>query len=469
MYEIHELSFHPSSLSRFFPAILRFIMNAWWTEYLPDIIRKRLEDRRQLQKIIGNTGWQFADILFRMGAGFIVSIWVTRYLGPERYGLLNYAIAFVALFSPIASLGLEDIVVRNIARDPLCKDITLGSAFFLKLAGGAVSFISAVAVIVLLRRNDPQMQWLTGIIAGGAILQTATVIECWFNSQVQSRYRVIARNIAFAISSLLKIFLISLDAPLIAFAWVGIIEVGIYSLGLVATYRWAGNFIGNWHITLAKAGSLFKDSWPLALSIIAMTVYQRIDQIMLGEMVGNKAVGVYSVAVRLSEVWGFIPTALYWSVYPAIVKAKSKSDEAFYSQLQKFYNLMALWSYTVALPITLIGPWLVTKVYGKAFSGAGSVLIVLIWATLFSNLELARSAFLATMNWSKAYLVTVTLGAVLNIALNFVLIPRYDVLGAAVASFVSYWFAVHGACFLFRPLRRTGGMITKAMLYPKIW
>jgi len=97
------------------------------------------------------------------------------------------------------------------------------------------------------------------------------------------------------------------------------------------------------------------------------------------------------------------------------------------------------------------------------------MLAVLIFANVFSTMEVARSAFLTAMNWTRLYLVTVILGCLLNIFLNWLLIPIYGGIGAAVASIIAYWFAAHGSCFIFRPLRKTGTMLTKAIIYPKFW
>jgi O-antigen/teichoic acid export membrane protein len=165
----------------------------------------------------------------------------------------------------------------------------------------------------------------------------------------------------------------------------------------------------------------------------------------------------------------FIPMAIYWSVLPAIVEAKGMSEDVLYGRLQQLYNLMALSAYAVAIPISFLSGWLVSALFGEAYMRAGVMLAVLIWANVFTNLEVARSAFLSTMNWTRVHLLAVSLGAVLNIMLNYLLIPVYGGNGAVVASLVSYWFAAHGTCFLFKPLFRTGTMMTRAMLYPKVW
>jgi O-antigen/teichoic acid export membrane protein len=130
---------------------------------------------------------------------------------------------------------------------------------------------------------------------------------------------------------------------------------------------------------------------------------------------------------------------------------------------------MALSAYIIAIPITLLADWLIGTLFGEVYARAGNMLALLIWANLFTNLEIARSSFLSSMNWTKIYFVTVSLGCILNVGLNYLLIPELGGMGAVVASLISYWFAAHGSCFLFKRLFRTGVMLSKAILYPRVW
>lgn len=444
-------------------------MNQAWVRFLPLFLRTKVEGRAYLQNAMANTGWQFADHVLRMGVGLLVGIWIARYLGPEQFGLLSYALAFVALFAPFAALGLDDLIVRDIVRTPEAKEEVLGSAFVLRLASGAFAFLAAVGSIFWLRADEALTRSLVMIIAAGTLFQAFHVIEFWFHSQVRAKYAVLARNAAFLLCSLLKIILIVRGAPLIAFAWVALFEIVLGAAGLVLTYLAQGNRLRDWRVRGGKAWLLLRDSWPLMLSGVVIAIYLRIDQVMLGELAGNTEVGIYSVAVRLAEVWLFIPTAIYWSVFPSIVEAKAISDELLYERLQKLYNLMALSAYAVAIPVALVAQWLVPTLFGEAYVRGGLMLAALVWANIFMSLEMARSAFLTVMNWTRIYLLTVSLGCLLNIALNYLLIPRYGGMGAVIASLLAYWFAAHGSCFLFKPLFRTGSMLTRAILYPKVW
>jgi O-antigen/teichoic acid export membrane protein len=404
-----------------------------------------------------------------MGVGLFVGAWVARYLGPEQYGLLSYVVAFVSLFSAIATLGLDGIVVRNIVRDPSSKEEILGTAFVLKLMGGIAALLLSTGSIIVLRHSGSLVYWLVGITAAGMIFQALDPIDFWFQSQIQSKYVVYARSTAFSLISVVKIALILTAAPLIAFAWAGMAEIAIGAIGLIIVYQSKGYNIKAWRANYVSGKYLLKDSWPLILSGIMVMIYLRIDQVMIANMVGNTEVGIYSAAVRLAEAWYFIPMAVVGSVFPSIVEAKAISEELFYGRLQKLYNIMAMMAYIVALPVTFMAGWLVTILFGPAYARAGPMLAVLIWAGMFVNLGIARSSFLTTMNWTRIHFMTVSLGCIINVALNYLLIPIYGGMGAVVASCVAYWFAAHGACFLYKPLYKTGYMLTRAMVYPKVW
>jgi O-antigen/teichoic acid export membrane protein len=444
-------------------------VNSPWTRFLPDFLRLRLEGRHDLQKIIGNIGWLLADKVLRMGVGLFVGVWVARYLGPERFGLFSYAAAFAAIFSAIATLGLDGIVVRDIVREPERRDDILGTAFVLKIFGGLIAFLMTLTAILVLRPVDSLTQWLVGIIALGAIFQSFDTIDFWFQSQVQSRYSVVAKNAAFVLLAITKVILILCNAPLVAFAWAGTAETAVGAGGLVLVYLSSGGKMSSWKRSVDLGIRLLHDSWPLIFSSIVIVIYMRIDQVMLGEMAGNSEVGVYSAAVGLAEVWYFIPGVVVSSTFPSVIAARMESDELFHDRLQKLYNLMALLAYMVAIPATFFAGPIVELLYGSAYVKAGPMLALLVWAGLFTNLGIARSSFLTTMNWTKVHFVTVFLGCLVNVALNLVLIPCYGGMGAVIASCVAYWFAAHGACFVYRPLFRTGIMLTRAIFYPKVW
>jgi O-antigen/teichoic acid export membrane protein len=173
--------------------------------------------------------------------------------------------------------------------------------------------------------------------------------------------------------------------------------------------------------------------------------------------------------VRISEAWYFIPMVICSSSFPAVFKSEAVSEELFYAHLQRLYSLMAFLAYAVALPVAFFSDEIVRLLFSDSFTDAGPLLALLIWTGVFTSLGAARNVFVLSKNWTRINLLSVGLGCALNILLNYLLIPEYKAMGAVAATFFSYWFAVHGTCFLFKPLRQTGWMITRAMIFPRAW
>lgn len=443
--------------------------NQFWLKFIPEFIRNKLEGRQTLQKILGNTGWLFADKVLRMGVGLLVWVWIARYLGPEQFGAYSYALAFVALFSAFATLGLDNIVVRDIVRDPSCKDEILGTAFILKLIGGGSALLLATFGILLLRPNDSLAIWLVGIIATGMVFQAFDTIDFWFQSQVASKYTVYAKNTAFLLFALVKIGLILVNAPLIAFALAGAGEIAVGAFGLVIAYKSHGHMLKAWRGSLNWANKLLKNSWPLILGGLSVMIYMRIDQIMLGDMVGSEAVGIYSAATRISEVWYFIPMAIASSVFPSVIQAKSVDDALYYHRLQRLFSLMTALSFVIAIMMTFLSTKVVTILFGKAFSPAGPVLAIHIWASLFVFLGVAQSSWDIAENLTKLALLRTFLGAIINVVLNIILIPHYLAIGAAIATVISYAFSAYILNAFHKKTMPIFRCQTKSLLFYKYW
>jgi O-antigen/teichoic acid export membrane protein len=439
-------------------------MNHGLTKALLPFIRTRIVGRPNLRKILSNSAWLFGDYISRYGLGFLMSVWIARYLGPEQFGLFNYATAFAALFAPIATLGLNNIVVRDIVRDPSCRDETLGTVFVLKLMSALLTWVVIILAISLIRPQDSLSRWMVSIIGAGTIFQAFDTIDYWFQSQVKSKFTVLAKNAAFIIGTLIRVALIQMRAPLLAFAYTALLELILGAGGLIIAYRTSEGSLRNWQTSLKRAKSLLRDSWPLLLSWISIMIYMKIDQIMLGEIIGDQAVGIYSVVVTLSEVWYFIPMVILSSLLPSVVEAKKTSEQAFRQRMQQFFNFMSVIAYSIAIPMTFLSDWLVRLLFGEPYAAAGPVLAIHIWAGVSVFLAVAREAYMIAEGLMKFSFAITFGGAVINVVLNCFLIPTHGALGAAIATVIAYSSAGLFLCFLYARTRPVGFMMLKSLV-----
>lgn len=438
----------------------------------------RLTSHAGFRKYFANTSWLFAEKIFRMVVGLFVGVWIARYLGPEKYGLLSYAQSFVGLFTAIATLGLDSIVVRELVKHPEKEGELLGTAFGLKLFGAILTLI-VIAGAVQFTSNDTYTNILVFIIASATIFQAFNVIDMYFQAKVMGKYITLANTISLFISSLIKIMLILYKAPLMAFAWMVLFDSVVLSLGFVYFFlknlkfniQYSKLDTGNStfsirHLKFNKstAVDLLKDSWPLILSGIAIMIYMKIDQVMIKEMLNAEAVGQYAAAVRISEAWYFIPMVIASSLFPAIINAKKQSEELYYARLQKLYDLLVWMAIAIALPMTFLSDWVVNLLYGSKYHEAGSVLMIHIWAGVFVFLGVAFSKYLTIENLTKKSFYRTLLGALLNVILNYIFIPKYGIKGAALATLLGQFFANYIYDFFDQDLHNQSIMKTKCFL-----
>lgn len=388
------------------------------------------------QRYFANTSWMFAEQILRMVAGLLVGIWVARYLGPTQFGVFSYAIAFTALFGSIAKLGLDSIVVRDLVRDPSQRDAYMGTAFWLKLMG-AIVMLAIMALAVQLTSNDAITNLYIFIIASGTIFQSFEVVDFYFQSKVLSRFVSICKLAQLFISSLLKLYLIFIGADLIWFVVVTMVDQITLALSLYLAFRYQklGGFYRFFDVAAAK--HLLQDSWPLIVSGLVIMIYMRIDQIMIKEMLGEREVGLYSAATRVSEVWYFMPVILTNSLFPSIVNAKKVSRELYLRRLQKLFTFLVLISILVALPMTFFSDRLITLLYGDAYRAAGQVLMIHIWAGVFVSLGVASGSWFINENLQRYAFYRTGLGAVINVLLNLILIPFFGMIGAAISTVIA--------------------------------
>ena len=435
-----------------------------------------------LQKIIRNIGWLVIEKIVTIVLNLSIGIYVIRYLGADNFGKLSYCLSLVGMFGAIAKLGLDSIVVRTLVKEEESAPEILGTAFVLKLISSLITLV-VIGCIVFTLNQDPQIRWIAIVIALGLVFRSAEVIDFWFQSKVLSKSIVVVRSIKLIISSAAKLVFIFLGLPLGAFAWLLLADEIVQAVGIVWIYSKhrqldrkleRGNSLVTfkrlsirlWKLNFARATKLLKDSWPLILSGVMVTIYMKIDQVMLGNMASNEAVGNYAAAVRFSEIWYFFPTAICASVFPAIIRVKQKSKQKYYEKLQQLYDLMAWMSLAIAFTMTFTSDTLIQMLLGTEYTEAGKILAWHIWASPFVFLGVARSQWLIAENLTKLSFATTSLGTIVNILLNLWLIPIYEGTGAAIATVISYAIAAYFASMLYPIMFHTSWMLTKALFVP---
>ena len=394
-------------------------------------------------KYFKNTSWLFAEKILRMVVGLLVGVWVARYLGPDKFGLLSFAHSFVGLFTIFATLGLDEVVVRELVKDESRRDSLVGTTFWLKLFG-AFLVLLVLAFAINFTSNDVDTHILVFIIASATIFQSFNIVDFYFQSKILGKFVAYANFISLFISTIVKIALILSHASLLAFAWVVLFDSFVLACGFIYFFLKHSTFRIKYLIFhKSTAIDLLKDSWPLIFSGGVLMIQARIDQVMIKEMLGSLEVGYYSVAMRLIEAVAFIPMLLKSSLYPSIQSAKIQSKALYQDRLLNFYRLNFLFFLVLAIPIFIFAEPIIVLLFGIEYQPAGVLLALLSIRLFFANMGVARGTYIVTENLMKFSMFTMILGTIVNIYLNYVLIPNYGARGAIVATIVSFFTTIY--------------------------
>jgi O-antigen/teichoic acid export membrane protein len=416
----------------------------------------------RFKKYFENASWLLVEKGFSLFVGLVVGIYVARYLQPESFGLLNYAISFVGIFSAFSTLGLEQIIVRQLAKKTQEPGELLGTGFVLKLTGSVVLIVLMLAAVIFMG-HTPFTNTLILIIAAAEIFKGFEVVSYFFQAQTLSKYVVQTQLLINFMMSMLKVVLVFIQAPLIWFAVVIVISSIFNAIGFIYAYHKREGTLRNWNFRKVVAYQLLRESWPLALYGIALHIQARVDQVMLGKMLNTYEVGQYSVALKFIEIFGFVPMVLMNTFAPAITRAKEVSTELYHSRLVNLYRLMFLAFLVIATPIYFFAEDVIVLLYGWEYQSAGYLLSLFALRLFFSNMGVGKSVFIVNESLFKYSLITVVVGATANITLNYFLIPRFASVGSIMASMISFIISIFLVDYFFQKTRENQRLMFKGI------
>jgi len=388
------------------------------------------------KNIYHNVIWLFFDKILRILGGIFISVWVARYLGPNDFGIFNYAMAFTGFFMVFVKLGFDQIITREIVKTPKLTHYLLGTAFVLKLVGSIVALL-AIYLSMMYLEMDSLKKTIIFIISMGFLFQAIDVVDYFYQAKVLSKYTVIVRNVAFIFSSAVKIYFILNEYSVAYFAFTSVIELMIAGILFIIVYKKTGEYINQWRYNSKIAMRLLKFSWPIGLSTFLVSIHMKIDQVMIGEMLNTEQVGIYSVAVRLSEFWIFIPGILVSTLLPYFVNLRERNNKLYHYRLLQFYSLMFWMGVSVGCGAIFFGEDIIVLLFGVTYIGAYEALVFNIWAGIFMAQSAAKGIWVLSENKQFYRIVANIIATIINISLNVILIPKYGISGAAAATLIT--------------------------------
>ena len=393
--------------------------------------------RPEIKKHSKNLGWMFFGRIGGMIISFIATAFIARNLGPTSYGELSYALSYVGLFSFIASLGIDQILYRELILFPEKRNEYMGSALIIRITASVIAVILCTLSALVWSPKDVSL-FIIFIVSLTFIFSSFQLLSYEFQAEAKSKYPSIVSLIVVFLLNIMKILVIYYGKGVLFLALVLLIEPVVYAFGLMYFRIKEYGTIKNWKFDSTIAKSILKDSFPLIFASAFFAVYARIDQVMIKNMLSTASVGLYDSAVRVSELFYFIPNIIVGALFPAIINSKKVSMELYAKRSKKLFLTLIIISLLIALITTLLSKYLILFIFGAGFLGAVGVLQIYVWSNIGAAINLLVQQLLIVENLTKTVSFTIFLGMITNVILNIFLIPAYGMEGAAFASLVSY-------------------------------
>lgn len=390
-----------------------------------------------------NTIMMLADKIIKIIVGFGISVMIARYLGSENLGKISYVLAFLGFFEVLSIFGMDAIILKEIGMSE-DKDTNkiLSSVMFFRVGIYILSLPIWYYMFSSFTDGNKELLNIFLIFSVNQLLNAFIVFKLFFQAKGLNKNEVIASQIAYFVGVILKISFIVMKGNLYWYAILFLGEKVIYSIILLLRYKRENTF--KFEVDFKYLKKIIKEALPLLVASVSIFVYMKVDQLMVGKMLSVKEVGVYSVGVKLSELVYFIPVTIATAFFPKILNAKrNKSKEEYINEFIKLGNINIFICMLFAIGATILGKWFIELAYGMEYSLAGDVFKIYSWAGVFVALGVSSSNYLILEKKTKLQLKASMSGGLINIILNFILIPKIGILGAAMTTVFSQMFSTY--------------------------
>ena len=419
------------------------------------------------RKVFSNMKWMVGERILQMLIGLVINMVTARYLGVNNYGIINYVSSFIAFFTPICTLGLEGIIIKELLDHLQKQGEVIGTAMGMRIISSLLSMVSILLILAFLNPGDKIMLGVAVLQSLILIFNTADLFEFWYQSRLESKKSVKIKVTSYSVVAVYKILILVFHKNIYWFALSNTLDMIVASVLLFISYK--KNSGPKLRFSFRKGKNMLKLSYNFILSGLMVAVYAQMDKIMLGKMLDTTAVGLYSVGIYICNLWNFVPNAVIVSLRPGILQAKQYNEELYVKKLKQMYAIIIWLSILYAAIVCLFSKYIIWILYGEDFLGARIPMMIAVWYCGFSLLGGAREVWIISENlqkYSKWYALT---GALTNLILNFLLIPQWGMTGAAVATLITQIMTGFLVTLPLKETRVNNKYLVEALFLKGIW
>ena len=384
-------------------------------------------------KVSSAIGWIGLQHAVRLAVGLVTSLGLARHLGPAGFGAYQSLVSWVLIFVAVAAGGFQSVVIQQLAVSK-APHLILGTAFRLRMVWSGLAMLLCTGIPLLLGWDTLQLMGLL-ILVPILPLQVGDLADYLFQSRIQPKPVVVARTCGSLASLALVGFGMLSGQGILFFLLAVMVEQVIGCALLLLANQRSGIPFARWRFDPLVASELWQDAWPMLLATLSFFIYTRIDVVMLQALSTPEQTGFFAASARLSQLWAFVPMVIVNAAFPLLARTRASGDiHAYAEQQSSLFTLLGASGLAIALPVSLCASWLAPLLFGVAYRATAPMLALQAWIALCYFLRTGLDRYLVTERLTRFNLMLHLGTALLNVALNLVLIPRMGGLGAAWAS-----------------------------------
>lgn len=385
--------------------------------------------------VIKNIGWIVVGRIVYMIINFIVGLFSARYLGPSNFGLINYAAAYVTFFSAICTLGINSVIVKELIDKPDKVGEAIGTSIGLRLMSSFLSLLIILGISFMVDTKELITRWVVFYYSISILFQNFEVFRYWFQSKLQSKYSEITTILGYIVVAIYKVFLLISGKSVEWFAVSNTIDYIVVAIILYVIYKKKNG--PKLSFSLKRGKNILSKSYHFIISGMMIALYNATDRFMLKQMLTEKEVGYYAIAISISSLCTFLLSAIIQSFTPVIIESRKNNKKLYEKRNRQLYAIIFYISVIASIVICIFSKQIINILYGKEFLQAGFSLMILSWYTAFSYLGVARDLWIVCENKQNYSKYIYICAAILNIIMNYFLIPVWGAAGAAFASLIT--------------------------------
>jgi len=392
------------------------------------------------KRYLKSTLWIFVTKIISILVSLAATFYIARTLGPQNFGELNYAVSIVNLLAFFGAIASSTVICRDLVKGESNQRSILGTAWTLIVLGTGITIVFAV-VLAFYLPHDQITLYIIGLLCLAQICSPFTVAQNIFYAKAETKRLSFTQLGVHILVSLAKIIAMTQNQGVLVLAGIMFLEqLIIATLSVLLYKKYTGIALTEWNFDSQYAKKLALDSVPFVFISMSILVSGRIDQVFIKYFIDITTVGLYSVAVQLTEIWQVLPQILLAALFPALVNAHT-TNKIYGKRVLALTLLLSLYCVLVSLFTIVLAPVLVPLIYGTAFIASVPLLKIYTWSLFGTVSGFLITTILVTENQRRIQIMVGILPMILNIILNLLLIPQYGAAGAAWATVLSYSLA----------------------------